>query len=62
KLTHPGARHDYALDYSPDGSLIVFERDAPDYSRAGVWTMNPDGSGAARILNSSFYPSWSPVP
>ncbi|MDP9243004.1 MAG: hypothetical protein M3O84_07505 [Actinomycetota bacterium] len=61
KLTHPGARHDYALDYSPDGDLIVFERDAPDYSRGGIWTMAPDGSGAARIISNAFYPSWSPV-
>ena len=47
--------------WSPDGSKISFTG-----SPFGtLWTMSPDGSGAAPLSDSSFYdrmPDWQPVP
>ena len=53
------AADERAPDWSPDGAKIVFQRlgDAP-----GLWTMNADGSGAARLTTgaSDGQPAWSP--
>lgn len=44
-----------APSWSPDGTKIAFSRDA-------IYTMNPDGSGTAKVPNtdSGYLPSWSP--
>lgn len=41
--------HDLLPSWSPDGDAIVFERDAPDYSSAAIYIMNPDGSGMRAV-------------
>jgi WD40-like Beta Propeller Repeat len=65
--TRPGIRHDIPMDYSPDGTRLVFYRSAhgdPDPKVGGsLWTIAVDGSGARRV-NGSAPPSdwarWSP--
>jgi Tol biopolymer transport system component len=47
--------HDYHPSWSPQGDAIVFERDAPDFSSAGIFIMKPDGSGCTKVL--AFGPS-----
>lgn len=47
--------------WSPDGAKIAFT--GSPFST--LWTMTPDGSGAAPLSDSSFYdrmPDWQPVP
>lgn len=51
--------------WSPDGSMIAFSRSADcdffDCYASGIWTVNPDGSGAARLTDVySSGLSWSP--
>ena len=42
--------HDFHPSWSPQGDAIVFERDAPDYSSSGIFTMKSDGSGSKEVL------------
>ena len=54
--------------WSPDGTKIVFSGD-PWFATAGLFVVNPDGSGLTRLLSADFdeplgnwlgYPTWSP--
>ena len=52
--------------WSADGTRIAFTRcDLPDDLRlrpipCAVWTVAPNGSGAARIADHAYGPAWSP--
>jgi len=54
-----GANPDDRPAWSPDGRRIAFQR-AGDPSTAGIWLMNADGSGAARLSSLVGAPAWSP--
>ena len=50
--------------WSPDGTKIVFSGDRW-FGTAGLFVVNPDGSGLTRVLSADFeewlgYPAWSP--
>jgi Tol biopolymer transport system component len=62
QLTHPADHHDFSPVYSPAGDFVAFERDTLDFSRAGIYTMRPDGTGLTMISNDGFGPAWSPAP
>jgi hypothetical protein len=50
------------LNWSPDGTKLVFASDFPDGSME-IYKMNADGSGRTRLTNApgfDVYPSWSP--
>lgn len=59
QLTNSPAISDVTPDVSPDGSTIASARSGPF---AGIWTMNPDGSGLAAVPNTDdgISPAWSP--
>jgi len=60
--TGSGALDDSAPNWSPDGSRIVFVRGLQGTTDE-IWTMNPDGSGAAQLTSNSIAdgsPAWSP--
>jgi eukaryotic-like serine/threonine-protein kinase len=46
---------DSAVDFSPDGSRIVFERGVPDRSVIEVWTAQADGSGDKLVATLPAY-------
>src|SRR5207253_1195924 len=48
--------------WSPDGSKIAFGRECPNCFEAGIWTMNPDGTGQTRLTSTrdDSRPAWSP--
>jgi Tol biopolymer transport system component len=49
-------------NWSPDGGLIVFDRDDPA-GHEQIWVMRPDGTGKRRLTRSAQqneWPSWSP--
>ena len=48
---------------SPDGSQVVFERDAANDSGKpfGIWTANVNGSHLRRLVKVGQHPSWSPT-
>jgi WD40-like Beta Propeller Repeat len=48
---------------SPDGSQVVFERDAADDSGRtfGIWTANANGKGLRHLVRKGFQPQWSPA-
>ena len=49
---------DYSPSWSPDGSAIAFQRNAPS-GWPSIYVMNVDGSGLSR-LGSGRTPAWSP--
>jgi eukaryotic-like serine/threonine-protein kinase len=57
---------DSAVDFSPDGKQLVFERGVPDRSVIEVWTAQTDGSGEKLVASLSGYAglmfgvTWSP--
>ncbi len=52
------AWHVYGLAWSPDGSQLAFDADGPGVK--GVWVIDADGSGLARVIPEGMRPSWSP--
>jgi Tol biopolymer transport system component len=63
-----GAPHDMPLDYSPDGSMLVFYRavraepDFPIDIGGSLWVVNKDGSDARQLDTPSpnWWARWSP--
>ncbi len=57
---------DSTVDFSPDGSRLVFERGVPDRSVVEVWMAQADGSVQKLVATLSAYagfmfgPTWSP--
>lgn len=50
---------DYATTWSPDGSMLAFDRDGQD--GGGIWVMNADGSDLHQLVEGSdSFPRWSP--
>jgi Tol biopolymer transport system component len=67
RLTDAGGARDIPIDYSPDGSKIVFGRVDPEdhhcTTRSALYVVNVDGSGLHRITPWGFCDddgSWSP--
>jgi Tol biopolymer transport system component len=58
QLTNGSASDDRPA-WSPDGRRVAFER-LGDPSSAGIWLMQPDGSGQVRISSLVGAPAWSP--
>lgn len=59
----PASPNTQAPSWSPDGTKIVFLTTGAGGS--DIWSMNPDGSGAAPILDDALVrsgPRWQPVP
>jgi Tol biopolymer transport system component len=65
-ITH-GEEVDWFPRFSPDGSKILFcrskkgwvsERDANDSDKWDIYTVNPDGSGIAKVVDSGSWASW----
>jgi WD40-like Beta Propeller Repeat len=48
---------------SPDGSQVVFERDAADESARtfGIWTAKANGKALRQLVRKGFQPLWSPT-
>jgi TolB protein len=53
-------------DWSPDGTLIAFNASAEPSPTQNIWTIRPDGTGAAQLTTynetgqATFHPTWSP--
>jgi len=67
RITNAGGMADIPIDYSPDGTQIVFGRVDPDdhhcTTRSALYVVNVDGSGLHRITPWGFCDddgSWSP--
>jgi Tol biopolymer transport system component len=67
RITNAGGMADIPIDYSPDGTQIVFGRVDPDdhhcTTRSALYVVNLDGSGLHRITPWGFCDddgSWSP--
>jgi len=52
---------DYRPDYSPDGTMIVFNQLIPK-QHPNVLTMNADGTSPKVIQPNAFAPDWGPRP
>ena len=63
--TSPGLPHDTALDYSPDGTQLVFYRavraepDFPIDIGGSLWVVNVDGSDAHELDTGDVRPWWT---
>ena len=44
--------HDLFPTWSPQGDAIVFERDAPDFSKSAIYVMNTNGTGQKLMLET----------
>jgi Tol biopolymer transport system component len=65
RVTHrPGLAHDMPLDYSPDGTKLVFYRTVLEESQGdpdiggSLWVVNVDGSEAHELDTGEVRPSW----
>jgi Tol biopolymer transport system component len=59
----PGLPHDMPLDYSPDGTQLVFHRAAhvePSDLGGSLWVVNVDGSDAHQLDTGDVRPWWEP--
>ncbi len=50
---------DYGSDWSPDGTKIVYDREASG-SQGGIWVVDADGSNATQLTDDGRVPAWSP--
>ena len=63
--TSPGLPHDSALDFSPDGTQILFYRavraepDFPIDTGGSLWVVNVDGSNAHQLDTGDVRPWWT---
>ncbi len=60
-MTRSATTYDHQVAWSPDGTRLVFERDADTAS--SVFTANPGGGGLLRLTGGAFFdvgPAWSP--
>lgn len=55
-----GAVRDYASDWSPDGTRVVFDREVDDSDLGGIWVADADGSNATQLVANGRFPAWSP--
>jgi Tol biopolymer transport system component len=62
QLTSPGASHDLRPSYSPQGDMIVFERDVPDFSTSDIETIPAGGGTPTVIATDAGSPSWGTAP
>jgi Tol biopolymer transport system component len=56
ELEMPGISTTEEADWSPDGSMIVFDGDAPGYPYGGVWRIDADGGGLISLVSNSRTP------
>jgi Tol biopolymer transport system component len=61
-LTSPGTSHDLRPDFSPQGDMIVFERDTPDFSTSDIETIPAGGGTPTVIATDAGTPSWGTAP
>lgn len=61
-LTSPGTSHDLRPSYSPQGDMIVFERDATDFSTSDIETIPAGGGTPTIIAADAGSPSWGTAP
>ena len=54
-----GGGNSYWPDWSPDGTLILFDRSDPD-GRRGIWTITPRGGSPKRLTAVGRWAAWSP--
>jgi Tol biopolymer transport system component len=62
QLTSPGTSHDLRPSYSPQGDMIVFERDVPDFSTSDIETIPAGGGTPTVIATDAGSPSWGTAP
>jgi Tol biopolymer transport system component len=62
QLTSPAPSNDIRPSYSPQGDMIVFERDAPDFSTSDIETIPAGGGTPTVIATDAANPNWGPAP
>jgi Tol biopolymer transport system component len=62
QLTFPSPSSDVRPSYSPQGDMIVFERDAPDFSTSDIETIPAGGGTPTVIATDAQAPNWGPAP
>jgi TolB protein len=71
RMTPFGHLFDYEVDWSPDGTQLVFQTNWRPGTRPSLWIMNADGSDLRRLTDesplapgqpfqASFAPTWAP--
>ena len=58
--TSESAIDDHQPEVSPDGTKIVFARNAFGGPESGIWIMNIDGTGEQQLSDVGFQPTFSP--
>lgn len=61
-LTSPGTSHDLRPSYSPQGDMIVFERDVQDFSTSDIETVPASGGAPTVVVSDAGSPSWGTAP
>ena len=58
--TSVSAIDDHQPEVSPDGTKVVFARNAYGGPESGIWIMNIDGTGQQQLTDAGFQPTFSP--